>query len=217
MQTHMPHMTEQLRVAGIIAIIRAQSADRLLAVAEAILAGGVRAIEVTLTTPHALDIVSQVAEQASGAILVGAGTVLDPESARTAILAGAQFIVSPTIKTSTVDLCRRYGIPMLAGAFTPTEILTAWEAGADMVKVFPAQVGGPSYIAAIRGPLPQIPLCPTGGVDETTIGAFFRAGVAAVGVGSALISQDVLDSGDLAVLTERARRLVAAMEQARGQ
>jgi 2-dehydro-3-deoxyphosphogluconate aldolase / (4S)-4-hydroxy-2-oxoglutarate aldolase len=216
-----------IRQTGVIAIMRAQAPDQLLAAAEAVHAGGVQAIEVTFTTPGALDVIRQAvamfgAPGASGAagssgadMLFGAGTVLDPESARAAILAGAQFIVCPTFNPAIIALCKRYSVPVLPGAFTPTEILAAWEAGADMVKVFPASIGGPAYIKAVRAPLPHVSLVPVGGVDLSNTADFIRAGADAVGVGGELINQKLLDAANWSSLTERARRFMA--EVARGR
>jgi 2-dehydro-3-deoxyphosphogluconate aldolase/(4S)-4-hydroxy-2-oxoglutarate aldolase len=200
-------MMELIQETGVIAIMRAKSSDQLLAAADAIKAGGVQTIEVTMTTPGALDVIRQATERYGADVLFGVGSVLDPESARAAILAGAQFVVSPTLNLKTIELCHRYAIPVVPGAYTPTEILTAWEAGADMVKVFPASVGGPAYFKAVKAPLPQVKLVPVGGVDLDTTADFIRAGADAVGVGSALVSQKLLDAGDFAALTERARRL----------
>ena len=200
-------MMEWIQETGVIAIMRAKSSGQLLAAADAIKAGGVQAIEVTMTTPGALDVIRQATERYGADVLFGVGSVLDPESARAAILAGAQFVVSPTLNLKTIELCHRYAIPVVPGAYTPTEILTAWEAGADMVKVFPASVGGPAYFKAVKAPLPQVKLVPVGGVDLDTTADFIRAGADAVGVGSALVSQKLLDAGDFAALTERARRL----------
>jgi len=166
-----------------------------------------------MTTPGALGVIEQAAARAEEGVLFGAGTVLDGESARAAILAGAQFVVSPAFKPSLVEVCRRYSIPVLPGAYTPTEILAAWEAGADMVKVFPASVGGPAFIKALVAPLPQIDLVPVGGVELDNTADFIRAGAAAVGVGSSLINQRLLDDGDFPALTERARRLIEAVAQ----
>jgi 2-dehydro-3-deoxyphosphogluconate aldolase/(4S)-4-hydroxy-2-oxoglutarate aldolase len=204
-----------IRRTGVIAIMRAQSSDQLLRAADAIREGGVQAIEVTMTTPGALRVVEQAVSRYGEDVLFGAGTVLDAESARAAILAGAQFIVSPTFKASLIEICRRYSIPVMPGAFTPTEALTAWECGADMVKIFPAGFGGPPLIKAIKAPLPQIELVPVGGVNEETTADFVRAGAAAVGVGSALVSRGLLDAGDFPTLTERARWLIE--EVARGR
>jgi 2-dehydro-3-deoxyphosphogluconate aldolase/(4S)-4-hydroxy-2-oxoglutarate aldolase len=208
-------MMELIHKTGVIAIMRAKSSDQLLAAADAIKAGGVQVIEVTMTTPGALDVVRQATERYGADVLFGAGSVLDPESARAAILAGAQFVVCPTLNLKTIELCHRYSTPVVPGAYTPTEILTAWEAGADMVKVFPASVGGPDYFRAIKGPLPHIKLVPVGGVDLDTTANFIRAGADAVGVGSALVSQKLLEAGDFATLTERARRLCEEVAKGR--
>ncbi len=208
-------MMELIQKTGVIAIMRAKSSDQLLAAADAIKAGGVQAIEVTMTTPGALDVIRQATERYGSDVLFGAGSVLDPESARAAILAGAQFVVCPTLNLQTIAICHRYAIPVVPGAYTPTEILTAWEAGADMVKVFPASVGGPDYIKALKGPLPQIKLVPVGGVELDNTADFIRAGAEAVGVGSALVNQKLLEAGDFAALTERARRF--CQEVAKGR
>ncbi|MCC7354433.1 MAG: bifunctional 4-hydroxy-2-oxoglutarate aldolase/2-dehydro-3-deoxy-phosphogluconate aldolase [Anaerolineae bacterium] len=204
-----------IRKAGVIAIMRAKSSEQLLQAAEAIRAGGVCAIEVTMTTPGALSIIEQATARRDQGVLFGAGTVLDPESARAAILAGAQFIVGPSFNPAVVEMCKRYSIPVLPGAYTPTEIIAAWESGADMVKVFPASVGGPPLIKALKAPLPQIDLVPVGGVELDNTAEFIRAGSAAVGVGGSLINDKVLEAKDFATLTERARRFVE--EVARGR
>ncbi len=206
-----------IRDTGVIAIMRAQSSDQLLRAADAIREGGVCVIEVTMTTPGALSVVEQAVSKYGEGVLFGVGSVLDAETARAAVLAGAQFVVSPSFKPELVEVCRRYSIPVIPGAFTPTEILATWECGADMVKVFPASLGGPALIKAIKAPLPQIELVPVGGVDMDSTADFIRAGATAVGVGSALISQKVLDSGDFAALTGRARRLVAEVVRGRAQ
>jgi 2-dehydro-3-deoxyphosphogluconate aldolase/(4S)-4-hydroxy-2-oxoglutarate aldolase len=206
---------ELIRSTGVVAIMRAKSSEQLLHAADAIRAGGVRVIEVTMTTPGALSVIEQAVARYGQDLLFGAGTVLDAESARAAILAGAQFIVAPTFSVPLIETCRRYSIPVMPGAFTPTEILTAWESGADMVKVFPASFGGPALIKAIKAPLPQIDLVPVGGVDLDTTADLIRAGAAAVGVGSALIDRKLLEAKDFATLTDRARRFVE--EVARGR
>ena len=207
-----------IRQTGVIAIMRTQSSEQLLRAADAIREGGVRAIEVTMTTPGALSVIEQAVaryQHADQEVLFGAGTVLDAESARAAILAGAQFIVAPSFSPGLVEICRRYSVPVMPGAYTPTEIVTAWECGADMVKVFPAGVGGPALIKALKAPLPQIELVPVGWVKLENTADFVRAGAAAVGVGSALINQKLLDSQDFGTLTERARRFIE--EVARGR
>jgi len=205
----------RIRRTGVIAIMRAKSSDQLLRAADAIRAGGVCAIEVTMTTPGALAVIEQAASRYDQDVVFGAGTVLDAESARAAILAGAQFIVAPSFSPAMVGVCRRYSIPVFPGAYTPTEILTAWESGADMVKIFPASIGGPALIKALKAPLPQVELVPVGGVRLDNTAEFIRAGAAAVGVGSALINQSLLDSKDWAALTERARRLVEEVKRGR--
>lgn len=204
-----------IRKTSVVAIMRAKSSEQLLRAADAIRAGGLGVIEVTMTTPGALAIIEQAVGRYDQDVLFGAGTVLDAESARAAILAGARFIVSPSFKPALVEICRRYSIPVIPGAFTPTEILTAWECGADMVKVFPASFGGPALIKAIKAPLPQIELVPVGGVNLDTTAEFIRAGAAAVGVGSALINQKLLDAQDFATLTDRARRYVEEVARAK--
>lgn len=203
-----------IRETGIIAIMRASRADQLLTAADAIRAGGVRAIEVTLTTPGALGVI-EAAAQRGGTALFGAGSVLDAETARAAILAGACFIVAPTLNLEVIALCNRYGIPVLPGCFTPTEMLTAWEAGADMIKLFPAVVGGPALVRAIRAPLPQLEIVPVGGVDLTNAAAFIRSDAAALGVGSGLVNQKLLDAGDMAELTRRAAAFVDEVRKGR--
>ena len=205
-----------IRKTGVIAIIRAKSSEQLIRAADAIREGGVRVIEVTMTTPGALSVIEQAVSRYGEDVLFGAGTILDAESARAAILAGAQFIVSPSFKASLVEICRRYSVPVIPGAYTPTEVLTAWECGADMVKVFPASFGGPALIKAIKAPLPQVELVPVGGVNLDTTADFIRAGAAAVGVGSALIDQRLLDSGDFGALTDRARRFIEEVARGRG-
>lgn len=201
---------------GLVAIIRAPSGERLLAVAEALYAGGIDVIEVTFTVPGVLDIIKQLSEQIGERVLLGAGTVLDAETARAAILAGAEFIVTPTVNTEVIKVCQRYGKVVMSGAFTPTEILTAWEAGADIVKVFPADVGGPSYLKAVHGPLPQIRLLPTGGVNLKTLSSFVKAGACAVGLGSSLVEKDALEQNNMQRIQELAAAYVAQIQEARG-
>lgn len=200
---------------GIVAIIRAKSSDQLLAAAEAVLAGGVKAIEVTMTTPNALGVIQQAASHFSEDVLFGAGSVLDPETARAAILAGAQFVVCPTLNLNTINVCRRYSIPVMPGAYTPTEILSAWEAGASCVKVFPAGIGGPAYIKAIKAPLPQVSLAAVGGVSVENTANFIRSGVDIVGVGGELVNQKLLDTGDFKEITKRANLFRAEVEKGR--
>jgi 2-dehydro-3-deoxyphosphogluconate aldolase/(4S)-4-hydroxy-2-oxoglutarate aldolase len=204
-----------IREAGVIAIIRANTSGDLLEAAEAVKAGGLNTIEVTMTTPDALNVIAKATENFGDQVLFGAGSVLDPETARAAILAGAQFIVSPTLNIKTIEICRRYSRTVVAGCFTPTEILTAWEHGADFVKVFPADVGGPAYIKAVLAPLPQVALIPTGGVNLETIGPFLKAGAVAVAAGSSLVSQEILNEKNFPLLTERAKNMRQEVVRAR--
>jgi 2-dehydro-3-deoxyphosphogluconate aldolase/(4S)-4-hydroxy-2-oxoglutarate aldolase len=208
---------EQILESGVVAIMRASSSDQLLSAAEAILVGGVSAIEVTMTTPNALDVIHQATTKFGDQVLFGVGSVLDSETARAAILAGAQFVVCPTLNLGTIQICQRYSIPVMPGAYTPTEILTAWEAGADVVKVFPASAGGPGYIKALRGPLPHIKLAAVGGVNFDTTADFFKAGVCVVGVGGELVNQKLLDQRDFATITERARTFRSLADEGRGK
>lgn len=206
---------EMIMSEGIVAIMRADSSEQLLAAADAIRAGGLHVIEVTMTTPGALDIVREATHAYGSAVAFGVGSVLDAETARAAILAGAHFVVSPTLSPKTVEMCRRYSVPVIPGALSPTEILTAWEMGADAVKVFPASLGGPAYIKDIKAPLPQIRLVAVGGVDSSNTSDFIRAEADAVGVGSALVSSELLRTGDFSAITERARELVRSVAAGR--
>ena len=204
-----------IRETGVIAIMRAASSEQLIAAADAIKAGGVRAIEVTMTTPGALNVIEQAADKYGDEVLFGAGSVLDAETARAAILAGAGFVVAPTLDLGTIALCSRYGIPVVPGCYTPTAMLAAWQAGADMVKLFPASVGGPALVKAIRAPLPQLEIVPVGGVNLDTAADFIRSGSAALGVGSSLVNQKLLDAGDMAELTRRAQAFIEQVQLAR--
>ena len=192
----------------IVAVVRAPSPDRVVDICRALADGGVTVLEVTFTVPDALDVIRKVRDELGDRITLGAGTVLDTETCRAAILAGAEFIVSPTLNLDLIRLCKRYDKAVMPGAFTPTEILTAWEAGADIVKVFPADVGGPAYFKAIRGPLPQIRLMPTGGVNLDTARAFLDAGAVALGAGSSLVSKEAVASGDMAKITALAKQFI---------
>lgn len=206
-----------IRETGVIAIMRAQSSDQLIAAADAIQRGGVRVIEVTMTTPGALEVIAEATRRYGQGVLFGAGTVLDAETARAAILAGAGFIVAPTLNLNVLALCQRYGVPVIPGCFTPTEMLTAWEAGADMIKLFPAEIGGPDLVKAILAPLPQLEIIPVGGVTVETAAEFIRKGAVALGVGSNLINQKLLDTGDMEELTRRAAAFIAEVKKGRGQ
>ena len=201
----------------IIAVVRADSGgEDLLAVVDAVAAGGVQCIEVTMTTPGALECIATASKKLAGAdALLGVGTVLDAETCRLAILAGAEYVVTPTLSLPVIQMARRYGKPVIAGAYTPTEILTAWDNGADFIKVFPCSVGGPDYIKAIKGPLPQIPLVPTGGVELENIGAFMKAGASAVAVGGNLVSKKLIAARDFKGLTDNAKAFADTVRAAR--
>lgn len=206
---------ERIRSTGLIPVIRARSAEEVHAAVDAIQAGGVGVLEITMTVPGAVDLIREVAARASDAV-VGAGTVLDSETAIRCIDAGARFVLSPALDTATITTCRERDVVIIPGALTPTEVVAAWNAGADLVKVFPAgAVGGPAYLKALKAPLPQIHLVPTGGVNLETAGDFIRAGAAALGVGSDLVDLAALRRGEARVLTERARRLVEIVREAR--
>ena len=205
----------EIEQGGVIAIVRFDRSEDLIQVARAIQVGGVRAIEFTMTTPNAIQIIQQSVREFGEDVLLGAGTVLDAETARAAILAGAEFIVAPTLNPAVIEVCRRYSKVVIPGAFTPTEILTAWECGADFVKVFPAEFGGPAYFKAVLAPLPQVKLVPVGGVSLQTAGEFIRAGAAAVAVGSNLVKKSAIAAKRFDELTELARGFVAAVAKAR--
>lgn len=204
-----------IRETGVIAVMRAQQAQGLLQAADALLEGGVRALEVTMTTEGALETIAAARSRYGGEILFGAGSVLDGETARAAILAGADFVVSPTLKQEVIAVGNRYGVPVIPGCFTATECLTAWEEGAAMIKLFPASVGGPEYVKALLAPLPQLEIVAVGGVEADTAEAYIRAGAAAVGIGSYLISQALLDAGQTEEIHKRAQALVHAVARAR--
>jgi 2-dehydro-3-deoxyphosphogluconate aldolase/(4S)-4-hydroxy-2-oxoglutarate aldolase len=207
----------QIREVGLVPVIRAESPELAGQVIEAIRAGGVPILEITMTVPGAIRLIEDVAGRYGRDTLVGAGTVLDPETARACILAGARFVVSPSLNPETIACCRRYGVAVLPGALTPTEVVAAWLAGADMVKVFPAgAVGGAAYIKALKAPLPQIDLVPTGGVSLKTAADFIKAGATALGVGADLVDTKALQEGRGAEITQRARELVAIVKAARG-
>ena len=200
---------------GIVGIIRAPSGELLVDVAQALYDGGIDVIEVTFTVPNAHEILARVHERLGDRILLGAGSVLDAETARIAMLSGAAFIVCPTVKTDVIESCNRYGKVVMPGAMTPTEVLTAWEAGADIVKVFPADIGGPSYLKAIHGPLPQVRLMPTGGVNLDTLEAFIQAGACAVGLGSSLVEKDAVVNGDIDRIRSLASQYVNLLDKVR--
>lgn len=201
---------------GLVAIVRSSSPDSLVSVIGALADGGVTVVEVTLTVPNALEVIRAAAAQLKDRVLLGAGTVLDTETARMAILAGAEFIVSPTVDLDVIRLCRRYDKLVMPGAFTPTEILTAWEAGADIVKVFPANVLGPTYFQAVRAPLPQVRLMPTGGVDLNNAGEYLRAGACCLGVGSQMVDPKAIAQKDFDFLRGLAWQYTQAVQMVRG-
>ncbi len=206
----------RIREVGIVPVVRAESADEAGRAIAAIMAGGVPVLEITMTVPGAVKLIESLAARFGAEAVVGAGTVLDPETARACILAGAQFVVSPSTNLATIACCRRYGVPVMPGALTPTEVVTAWEAGADMVKIFPCSaLGGASYIKALKAPLPQIDLIPTGGVNLQTAADFIKAGSTALGVGADLVDLKALREGKDALLTERAQKLVEIVRAAR--
>ena len=210
-----PEIIDRIVNPGIVAIIRADSSEQLMGAAEALYEGGVTGMEVTMTTPNALQVINDVAKRFGKKVLIGVGTVLDTETCRAAILAGSQFVVTPVTKPEVIQMCSRYGIPIAAGAYTPTEALSAYEAGADFVKIFPADQLGPTYIKNILAPMPQLQIIPTGGVTVATVDAFIKAGCVALGAGSSLVSKDILKSQDWKKLTETAAAFVEAIQKAR--
>jgi 2-dehydro-3-deoxyphosphogluconate aldolase/(4S)-4-hydroxy-2-oxoglutarate aldolase len=202
---------------GLVPVIRVSSAKEAVDVADAIKEGGVTLIEITMSVPGAIDTIKELTQKYKDEIIMGAGTILDPETGRAALLAGAQFIVTPTLNLDVIQLAHRYSAVVVPGAMTPTEILTAWNAGADMVKVFPAaQLGGPEYLKAIRGPLPQILLVPTGGVNLQNAGAFIKAGATALGVGGELVDKKAVKEKKFNIITENTRAFLKAIKEARG-
>ena len=206
----------RLREVGVIPIIRAASADVVVPVAEALLHAGLPVVEITMTVPNAIDAIGAVAKRFAGKVLLGAGTVTDAETVRRAVDAGAQFIVTPCLVPEVIEAARRADVAVLPGALTPGEIFETHRLGGDMVKVFPVQsVGGAAYLRALRGPFPDIPLVPTGGVTLENLAELFKAGAAAVGVGTELISKDALARRDFAAIGALAKQFLAAVRQAR--
>jgi 2-dehydro-3-deoxyphosphogluconate aldolase/(4S)-4-hydroxy-2-oxoglutarate aldolase len=203
---------------GIVPVVRTTSAESAVRAIEAIYRGGVRAAEITMTVPGALRALEKIANEFGGKIVLGAGTVLDPETARVCMLAGAEFFVTPALKPATIEMARRYAKVICPGALTPTEVLAAWEAGADIVKIFPCgNVGGPKYIKALKGPFPQIEMIPTGGVNLETAGEFLKAGAAAVAVGGELVDAKLIRESRYDQIEERARQYLAVIAKARGE
>lgn len=207
---------EKIMESGVVAVVRAENAEQAKNIADACIKGGVPAIEITFTVPGAVDVMKELAATyKSGELILGAGTVLDPETARLAILAGAQFVVSPSLNVETVKLCNRYQIPCMPGAQTIREIVDAMEAGADIIKVFPGEVLGPTFVKAVKGPLPQAPLMPTGGVSLDTVSEWIKAGCVAVGVGGNLTAG--AKTGNYAAITEACKQFVEKVRQARSK
>src|SRR6266851_947200 len=200
---------------GIVAVVRSPDSRQLVEVARALADGGVTIVEITMSVPHALDVLRQVRQALGDRLLLGAGTILDPETGRAALLAGAEYLVAPTLNLDVIRLCQRYDKLVMPGAFTPTEILTAWEAGADIVKVFPADVVGPAFFKAVRAPLPQIKLMPTGGVDLTTAADFLKAGACCLGIGGQLVEPKAIAERNFDRIRGLARQYVGIVQQFR--
>ena len=206
---------EKIAENGLVAIVRLDDLSAAVPIAEALLRGGARSVEFTFTNPLAGRAIEAVRDAVGDRASIGAGSVLDTETARVAILSGAEFIVTPTLNVAVIELCNRYAVPTVIGGFTPTELLTAWQAGASYVKVFPATVGGPQYLKDVRGPLPQLKLIPTGGVNIENAADFIRAGASAIAVGSNLVDAKTVRAERWDVLEERARAFAAAVQEAR--
>ena len=207
---------KRIRDTGVIPVVRANTADEAMRAIDAISEGGISVLEITMTVPGALKLIEQVASRYGKDALVGAGTVLDPETATACVSAGAQFVVSPALNVETIECCKRLGVAIMPGALTPTEVVQAWNAGADFVKVFPAgAVGGANYLKALKAPLPHVELVPTGGVTINTAGDFIRAGAAALGVGSDLVDLNAIREGQAALITERAKQFINIVREAR--
>lgn len=206
-----------LREGGIVPVIRADSADTALRIVDALIAGGIRTLEITMTVPDAIGAIKAVAERFGSSVLLGAGTVTSRALAEGSLDAGAEFLVTPCVVADVIAVAKERDVAVLPGAMTPTEVFAAWSSGGDIIKIFPASnVGGASYLKALKGPFPQISLCPTGGVNLQTIGEFVKAGASAVGVGGELVSKAAIDADDYARITELAKQYVAALSAARG-
>ena len=206
---------QQMREIGLVPVLRAESEDQALALAEAIAAGGVTVLEITMTVPGAVRVIARLTKERPD-ILVGAGTVLDPETARICMLEGAQFVVSPALNLKTIEMCQRYSIAVLPGALTPTEVVTAWQAGADVIKVFPANaLGGAKYLKSLKAPLPQVELIPTGGVSLATAHEFLEAGAFALGVGADLVDTKAMTAGEAHKITASARQYLEIVKSFR--
>ncbi|MEW9671285.1 bifunctional 4-hydroxy-2-oxoglutarate aldolase/2-dehydro-3-deoxy-phosphogluconate aldolase [Ammoniphilus sp. 3BR4] len=211
-------LLQQIEQNGIVAVIRGAKPENILSIAKALRDGGVKTLEITVETPRVLSLIEQVSSELGDEVIVGAGTVLDPETARATIMAGAKFIFSPTVNPETIRMAKRYGVISIPGALTPTEILTAYENGADVIKVFPANVFGPRYLKDLKGPLPHIPLMPTGGVDLNNLGEYIRAGAIAAGIGSNLVNtKKTMDEAYLEQLRQTAAQYVQEVHRARSE
>lgn len=206
----------QVAEVGLVPVVRAASAEEAMQVIEAIRAGGVPVLEITMTVPRAVKVIEEVADRYGSEVIVGAGTVLDAETARACILAGASFVVSPALNLETIELCRRYAIAVMPGALTPTEVVAAWQAGADVVKVFPCgALGGAKYLKSLKAPLPQVEMIPTGGVSLQTASDFIEAGAFALGVGADLVDTKAIRAGQPEKVTEAARAYLSRVREAR--
>ncbi|WP_423996167.1 bifunctional 4-hydroxy-2-oxoglutarate aldolase/2-dehydro-3-deoxy-phosphogluconate aldolase [Halorubrum trapanicum] len=200
---------------GVVAVLRGVPADQLIEIAEALREGGVTAVEITADTPNVADLIDEVTASFDDEVVVGTGTVLDSETARTTLMAGAEFVVSPSLHEDVIETCNRYGAVSAPGVMTPTEAVRGYEAGADFVKVFPAKTVGPAHLGAMKGPLGQIPMMPTGGVSPDNAAEYIDAGAFAVGAGGALVDYDAAERGDYEVITETAREFTRVVEEAR--
>lgn len=211
-----PHeVVSEMERTGVVAVIRAQSSEQLIDVVGALYEGGLTCVEVTMTTPDALAVIHSASKEFAGKCVIGVGTVLDAETARAAILAGAEYVVSPILDFDTITMCKRYSKAVVPGCFTPTEILRAWQAGADVIKVFPATKLGPAFFKDVRGPLPQVRMTPTGGVSLENTGDFIKAGAVCVGVGSAMVTKKAVAEKDYATLSANAAAFLEAVADAR--
>ncbi len=216
MAIHSQQVLATLEETGVVAVIRVEDPENLVEVSRALSAGGVRLVEITMTVPGALAIISSVSASLGDSVFIGAGTVLDAATARMAILAGARFIVGPCFDPDVVAMCKLYDTPVMPGCLTPTEIAGAWKAGADVVKIFPGRVGTPEYFQDLRGPFPQVRMMPTGNVDLVTTPKYIKAGAVAVGVGKALVDSRAMAAGQYQVITDNARTFRRIVQEARG-
>jgi 2-dehydro-3-deoxyphosphogluconate aldolase/(4S)-4-hydroxy-2-oxoglutarate aldolase len=208
-------ITQAIEAMGVVAVIRLKDTAKLRAVVDALAEGGVRALEVTMTVPRAVDLIRELAPTMPSGFLLGAGTVIDAETAKAVIDAGARYVVSPVFRPDVIDACHSRDVPMMPGCFSPTEILAAHDAGADIIKVFPATMLGPQFVKDVRAPLPQVKLMPTGGVTIDNAGDWIRAGAVAVGIGSALVDAKAIDAGKFDAIAANARKVVANVKSAR--